>query len=36
MGQLLGKRIDVGGVILDAVLVLPMFLFWFVVAAATF
>lgn len=29
VGQVTEKRVSVGGLILDAVLVLPMFLFWF-------
>ena len=36
VSQLSSKRVGVGGVILDAAIVLSMFLFWFVVAAATF
>jgi len=36
IGQVIARRIEVEGVILDAILVLPMFLFWFLVAAATF
>src|SRR4030088_2947107 len=34
MGQVSKKHISVSGVIVDAVLVLPMFLFWFAALAA--
>ena len=36
VGQVSDKRVGVGGLILDAALVVPMFLFWFAVMAATF
>jgi hypothetical protein len=36
VGQASDKRVGVGGLILDAALVVPMFLFWFAVMAATF
>jgi hypothetical protein len=36
VGQVSKKRVGVGGVILDAVLVLPMYLFWFAALAAAF
>ena len=36
VSQLSSKRVGVRGVILDAAIVLSMFLFWFAVAAATF
>jgi hypothetical protein len=36
VSQVTERRLGVGGVILDALLVLPMFLFWFAAMAASF